>query len=102
MKKKKLAWKNLKEKLKSCQVKEDLNSPGTKDMKKKKLAWKNLKEKLKSCQVKEDQYTSFLTYRIFSFSNGVNKSARNFVILFLPSHLQNKCLLIISLINNHS
>ena len=61
---------------------------------------KKLKEKLKSCQGKEDRYTSFLTYRIFSFSNGVNKSARNSLILFLLSHLQNKCLLIISLINN--
>ena len=48
---------------------------------------------------------SFLTYRYCSFTNGVNKSPRNFLILFLLSDLQNKCFLekLVSqdLINNY-
>ena len=48
---------------------------------------------------------SFLTYRVPSFTNGVNKSPRNFLILFPPSDLQNKCFLekLVSqdLINNY-
>ena len=32
---------------------------------------------------------TFLTYSNFSFSNGVNKSPRNFLILFLRRYLQN-------------
>ena len=48
---------------------------------------------------------SFLTYRVCSFTNGVNKSPRNFLILFLLSDLQNKCFLekLVSqdLINNY-
>ena len=36
---------------------------------------------------------SFLTYRYCSFTNGVNKSPRNFLILFTFSDLQNKCFL---------
>ena len=34
---------------------------------------------------------SFLTYRYCSFTNEVNKSPRNFLILFPLSDLQNKC-----------
>ena len=48
---------------------------------------------------------SFLTYRYHSFTNGVNKSPRNFLILLLQSTLENKFFLsnwsIIDLINNY-
>ena len=48
---------------------------------------------------------SFLTYRVCSFTNGVNKSPGNFLILFPLSDLQNKCFLekLVSqdLINNY-
>ena len=36
---------------------------------------------------------SFLTYSDRSFTNGVNKSPSNFLILLLLSHLRNKCIL---------
>ena len=54
------------------------------------LAWKNLKQKWIFFIVIK---VSFLTYSDRSFTNGVNKSPSNFLILLLLSHLRNKCIL---------
>ena len=59
-----------------------------------------------SFPVKVDRIkVSFLTYRDRSFTNEVNKSPFNFLILLVLSHLENKYFLrnysIIDWINNH-